>query len=333
MTTQMKSLMFVAAVAILPVACGTSQSPTGMDVSAIEAGASFSALRRDPLPPQVPPPSGDTVPVPPPVGCGAVSVTIAVVDTTAIANSMSFEATLLDGSGHSITDKSCEKLVWAAEGTSAHASLVLTAGPSSRFVTVTGLYAGTYKVGVTTPNGQTASVGVTIAPPATTRPDRQAPTPSNGPVPAPLPPTAPGPTTHIPGTPPSAEPTTHIPTLPVPPPSPDPMPIPTPTEPGVRCDAASIEITFVGTFLVGYPAGDRFQATLRNSGGVAIQGASCEKLVWTVAGNMATTPLTIVSGGDTQAISVTGANGAAYKVGVTAPNGIKASLAFDGGSK
>jgi hypothetical protein len=53
-TFQIKSLMFVAAVACLPVACGTSSS-TGPDLSAIEAAATASALRSEPGPgPQAP---------------------------------------------------------------------------------------------------------------------------------------------------------------------------------------------------------------------------------------------------------------------------------------
>ena len=46
MTTQIKGLMFAAAVATFSAACGTSGSPTGMDVSGIEASAGFSAVFR-----------------------------------------------------------------------------------------------------------------------------------------------------------------------------------------------------------------------------------------------------------------------------------------------
>jgi hypothetical protein len=70
MTTQIRSLMFVAAVAILPVACGTS-SPMGPDLAALEAGAQVSSFRSDPspVPPQAPEPQSpesDTAPVPAP---------------------------------------------------------------------------------------------------------------------------------------------------------------------------------------------------------------------------------------------------------------------------
>ena len=67
MTMKIKGLMLVAAVAILPVACGTS-APTGMDVAAIEAEGRMSALRSDPslpVPPQAPePPSPESIPLP-----------------------------------------------------------------------------------------------------------------------------------------------------------------------------------------------------------------------------------------------------------------------------
>ena len=56
MTTQIKSLMFVAAVAILPVACGTSGSPTGMEVAAIELTRT-AASRRRPMPRRRPTPA------------------------------------------------------------------------------------------------------------------------------------------------------------------------------------------------------------------------------------------------------------------------------------
>lgn len=65
MTTQIKGLTFAAAVAMLAGACGTGNSPTGMDVATIEAGSGFSAQRREPLPPQAPEPqSPESVPVP-----------------------------------------------------------------------------------------------------------------------------------------------------------------------------------------------------------------------------------------------------------------------------
>lgn len=71
MTTHFRSLMFVAAVAILPVACGTS-SPMGADLAALEADAQVTSLRIDPtvpVPPQAPEPQSpesDTAPAPAP---------------------------------------------------------------------------------------------------------------------------------------------------------------------------------------------------------------------------------------------------------------------------
>ena len=60
MTTQMKSLVFAAAVAILPVACGTSGSPTGPETT-IEAG--LSSQRFSPgLPPSEPQPPSENAP-------------------------------------------------------------------------------------------------------------------------------------------------------------------------------------------------------------------------------------------------------------------------------
>jgi len=147
-TFEIKTLMFVAAVACLPIACGTT-SVTGPDAASLAGPEStVSALHHgDPLPPTAPGPSsphtapvpstptGDdvkpetpgvtphTAPMPTPTAdpgtpapapeCLAVSVEIAETPTFfAGYPTVSLVATLSDKSGTPITDSSCDKLDW-----------------------------------------------------------------------------------------------------------------------------------------------------------------------------------------------------------------------------
>lgn len=210
MTTQIKSLMFVAAVAILPAACGTSGSPTGMEVAAIE----LDAQRReatDPVPPQAPTP----------------------------------------------TDP--------------------------------------------------GSIPVPDVKPAETAPD-----PTSVPLPADRP-NRPRP----PVTTPVATPS-------------EPSPLP-PSPEGSECVAASIEIVFEGAYLVGYPAGDRYRATVLDTFGFAITDQSCEKLAWEAHGAATGSVITVTPEG-TRYATVKG-DGNPYKLIVTAPNGVSGSTVLGGAAR
>jgi hypothetical protein len=224
-TFDSKTLMFLAAVACLPIACGTS--PTGADVAALGADTSTvaSALRvtppMPPIAPEVPSPNtvpvpvkndpgvdtapqpttaqptninpngrrpapqpnagapvpsadpgpvpapSDPGPVPTPVKCLAASVEIVDVVLYAGFPGTALQAILKDEGGIDITDTSCDSLTWHAEVSdngvpnTGRPGFVIIQGSSPRNVTLTGL-AGVYKVGVSAPNGTSASRLVTV---------------------------------------------------------------------------------------------------------------------------------------------------------------------------
>lgn len=119
----------------------------------------------------VPPPAGpvptpapptDPGPVPAPDVCLALSVEITSTTIFAPSSGVALEAILLDKYGIAITDNSCEKVLWQAEGSPAGSHLVITYGANSRLVTITGVMAGTYKIGAITPNGVTATLVIDV---------------------------------------------------------------------------------------------------------------------------------------------------------------------------
>lgn len=108
------------------------------------------------------PPSGDPgVPQSPAGTCLAASIDIMPLAIFTGTSGMTLEATLLGKDGLEITDSSCEKVLWEAEGSSAGSSVVITYGATSRFVTISGM-AGTYTIGATTPNGASASLVIVL---------------------------------------------------------------------------------------------------------------------------------------------------------------------------
>ena len=282
MTTQIRSLMFVAAVAILPVACGTT-SPMGTDLAALEAGAQVSAFRSDvPVPPQAPEPQSpesDTAPVPAPADPGQIPEDPR--DPQADPGSIEL--------------------------------------PTSRT-------APAPSDPNTDPND----------------PDTDPTDPNTDPLPSPAPPdgnTVPVPPTSDPQD--TVPPTGDTQGIPVPPSSdtvpvcvqdgnpnlgcPAPSPVP-PTDP-VECQVASIEIMSMRQTIL-EPAGEGFRAILTDKGGLLIDDGSCEKLVWAVEGARDQSRVVIRYDNDSRYVYIEGMHGT-YKVGVTAPNGVSASIGFE----
>jgi hypothetical protein len=259
MTTQIKSLMFVAAVAILPVACGTSGSPTGMEIAAVELEARRG---NDPMPtpPTNAPGDPGSVPVP------DVKPDVKPVETTPDPTSVPLPLPTDRQNGARPT----APIVPPSEPSNPEAEPVEPQEPSD------------------------------TAPPA--------------------PPQAPSDTA-----PQVTIPTTPQVTIPTTPQAPN-VPAPAPPLPETdECLAVSMEIAFEGAAFGS--TGDRYRATVIGKSGIEITDLSCEKLVWEVS-DSAGTVLTVTTEGTRYAI-VNG-DGRAYKIGVTAPNGVSASMVLGG---
>jgi hypothetical protein len=104
-------------------------------------------------------------------------------------------------------------------------------------------------------------------------------------------------------------------------------PLPVDVPPQTRCLAASVEI--VELYLFSAAPGLSLEARLLDDQQAAITDGSCDKLEWRLEATDGRTGgaielATIIYGTDTRYVKVIGAAGA-YKVGVTAPNGITSS--------
>lgn len=164
-----KSLIVLAAVACLPIACGTN--PTGADVSAVGAEGTVSALRgRAPLPPYYPVPPPPPVPSPAPgpaYTCQATSVLIKNLTSFAPSGGVALEARLMDRRGDSIVDSSCERMVWTVSRPGTFRPVVIAYNQDSRFVSVSGMSAGSWTVAARTPNGARGTLVIDVV--ATTK--------------------------------------------------------------------------------------------------------------------------------------------------------------------
>jgi hypothetical protein len=254
MTTHYRSLMFVAAVAILPVACGTS-SPMGTDLAALEAPTQVTSFRSDPtapVPPQAPDsPESDPVPAPAP---------------------------------NDHQDPAPDPKDPKADPTAIELPTNAPQLPTN-------------------------------APPMPTNEQAPPSGPETDPLPSPAPPNAPPLPTNDQVPPSGAE----I----------DPLPSPVPPTNQGECQVASIEIKAMGKAIL-EPAGDGFEAILTDKSGSLIEDGSCEKLVWAAEGARGQTRTVVVIHyeSDSRFVYVQGMSGN-YKVGVTAPNGVSASIGFE----
>jgi hypothetical protein len=270
MTMQIRSLMFVAAVAILPVACGTS-SPMGTDLAALEAPTQVTSFRSDPtvpVPPQAPDsPEANTDPAPSDPGN--------IPEASPKPEPSSHPAPPPNAPGNDTnTDPNNDPLPSPAP-----------------------------------PNGDPASVpalptndGIPVPP---------AGDPQAIPVPSPAPPNNTDPCVGN-----AARGCTTAPT-----------PVP-PTEPAA-CEVAEIDILLQDWAIAG-PSGQGFMAILKTKSGSIIEDDSCEKLAWAVEGARDVSRRIVIHYVDnSRFVYVEGLQGGTYKVGVTAPNGVAASIGFE----
>lgn len=287
MTTQIRSLMFVAAVAILPVACGTS-SPMGTDLAALEAGAQVSSFRSDPsvpVPPQAPEPQSpesDTAPAPAPAEPGEIP---AEDPKDPQADPGSIE--LPTSRPAPPSDPNTDPIDPNTEPTDPNTDPLPSPAPPD----------GNTGSDPVTPNDETQD---TVPP--TSEPQAIPVPPSSDTVPVCVQDGNPNPAC-----------------------APAPSPVP-PTDP-VECQAASIEVMSMRQTIL-EPAGEGFMAILTDKDGLRIEDGSCEKLVWAVEGDSAGTRAVIHYENDSRYVYIEGMHGT-YKVGVTAPNGVAASIGFE----
>lgn len=111
-----------------------------------------------PSPQQVPTPGSDAR------GCSAIAAEIRILrgslpQPQLAGNSVLLEVVMLGRDGNLIMDGSCNGVAWSFDSFAADA--VITVSADTRHASVSGL-AGAYVVRATTPNGQTATVAITL---------------------------------------------------------------------------------------------------------------------------------------------------------------------------
>jgi hypothetical protein len=159
-----KRLLALAIVAGLPIACGTD-SPTGIDVAALNDAQSAKGRRPATAPVFVPPP-----PQVPEGDDGARVCTPVVAEILVLRGnfpeplyqeSVLLYMAMLDKDGREARAGTCNRVRWGFDRGFAAAGAIITVGADTRYASVAGAPGG-YRIRATAPNGLTTTVAITL---------------------------------------------------------------------------------------------------------------------------------------------------------------------------